>query len=123
MQPQPFKSFYSQTNYLAFILRSLYSFTGKLCRELLKYRARVDVCDSIAGECPLHKAVAANMVENVRVLLKGGANPNSTDSQGNTAMHKAARHCTDLEIWHLLVQCGGKLDMINAKQETPQTVA
>lgn len=97
--------------------------TGKLCAELLKYRARVDVCDSISGDSALHKAVAANMVENVRILLQGGACPNSADNQGNTPMHKAARNCTDLEIWHLLVRCGGKLDTINVNKETPLTVA
>lgn len=105
------------------MLRTLYSFTGKLCKELLRYRAQFEIGDSIAGEHPLHKAVAGHMVENVRVLLKGGANPNSTDSQGNTALHKAASNCTDLEIWHLLVKSGGKLDIFNANKETPLTVA
>lgn len=128
-----FSQLHSQSTYskvsnhsLIFSIHILWSrcySTGKLCAELLKYRARVDVCDSISGDSALHKAVAANMVENVRILLQGGASPNSADNQGNTPMHKAARNCTDLEIWHLLVRCGGKLDTINVNKETPLTVA
>lgn len=99
-------------------------FLGKLCEQLIKHGAKVNVTESICGETPLHKAVKAGIVENVEVLLqKGQADPNTRDNQGNTPLHKAVKNFNCLAIWQLLVSNGAKLDTLNTNGQTPLAVA
>ncbi|KAK3581723.1 hypothetical protein CHS0354_015491 [Potamilus streckersoni] len=44
-----------------------------------------------AHQTPLHLAVLINCLEAVRILLKGGANPNLVDKEGYTSFHLAAK--------------------------------
>lgn len=39
----------------------------------------------------LHLAAFMNAIGCMKILLEGGANPKSTDNEGNTALHKAAQ--------------------------------
>ena len=47
------------------------------------------LCNNKDQATPLHFAILANQLENTNILLRHGANPNSTDSYGNTPMHFA----------------------------------
>lgn len=97
--------------------------SGKLCAQLVKFGAKVNLTDSICGETPLHKAVTAGIVENVEILLRGQADPNSKDHQGNTPLHKAAKNCNNFAIWQLLVKSGAHMDIYNINGQTPLTLA
>ena len=78
----------------------------------------------MTGEFPLHKAIKANMLENVQyLLLEIKANANSVDSFGETPLHKAAVSCTDMSVWRYLLGCGGKYDLKNHDGQTPLSKA
>jgi ankyrin repeat protein len=47
------------------------------------------ICNEADKATALHFAVLSNQQDNVRMLLKYGANPNSVDSMNNTALHYA----------------------------------
>ncbi|TNV78094.1 hypothetical protein FGO68_gene14558 [Halteria grandinella] len=47
------------------------------------------ICNEHDKATPLHFAVLAQNIENVKLLLKNGANPNARDTIGNNSMHFA----------------------------------
>lgn len=95
------------------ILRSfLY---GSLLRRAISEGER----SSEGQDTPLHSAASSGMVESVRSLLDTGLiGINCQDSEGETAVHLAARdgHCSTIE---LLLQRGVPVDLRNAWSETP----
>ena len=71
------------------------------------------------GQTPLHVAVTTKNVELVKSCI-GLCDIDSTDSDGNTALHLAAYQKGDcIEIVKLLVDNGAKVDLQNKKKETP----
>ena len=82
---------------------------GRLCAMLIQRGARVDLRDSLLSETPLHKAVRANTIDNVAVLVAHRATDvRAVDVAGNTALHKAAAlPAVDLAVWNMLLAAEG----------------
>ena len=86
-------------------------------------RARfLDADDSTTGASALHMAVRRGDLDIVEMLLKAGANPNSTDHYGYAPLHPAARQ-NRVDILQSLVNHGADLDISNAIERTPLKVA
>ena len=68
---------------------------------------------------PLLKMALEGNFENVEELIKLGANVNSTDQFGNTALHLTS----DFEIAKILVKHGALINISNLQNETPMTSA
>ncbi|MDD3673221.1 MAG: ankyrin repeat domain-containing protein, partial [Synergistaceae bacterium] len=66
----------------------------------------------------LTAAIAYKIPNMIRLLLKAGADPNFTDPDGNTAMHRAAED-GGVSVIKLLIKAGGNFHAVNAKGETP----
>jgi len=58
-----------------------------------------------SGGFPLHESAQLGNTEMCRILLTAGANPDTPDSLGETALHKASSHAY-LEIIELLLGSG-----------------
>jgi ankyrin repeat protein len=69
--------------------------------------------------CPLHSAAANRSCETVRLLLEHGANPNTKQHGGWTALHAAALH-NDLNMIRLLLDHGADP---HVKSDEGQTAA
>ncbi|XP_076091221.1 transient receptor potential cation channel subfamily V member 5-like isoform X11 [Mytilus galloprovincialis] len=89
----------------------------------------VDLCEKTDyvghvyyGEYPLSFAASLGQEECVRLLLAKGANPNLQDTNGNTVMHMLVIH-DKKEMFDLLLNMGGKLDIKNRQGLTPLTLS
>ncbi|EGD77757.1 hypothetical protein PTSG_08846 [Salpingoeca rosetta] len=60
------------------------------CRMLVEYGADVNALTTTGKATPLHRAARSNRLDVVAYLLRVGANPALADSDGQTALHKAA---------------------------------
>ncbi|XP_026785883.3 transient receptor potential cation channel, subfamily N, member 1 [Pangasianodon hypophthalmus] len=90
---------------------------------LLGFGAQVQLRGGKALETPLHIAARVKEGEKVaEMLLKSGAEVNTEDKNGETAMHVAARHGS-LQIMKALVEEGADLTWISKTKETPLHVA
>jgi hypothetical protein len=74
---------------------------------------------------PLQAAVSQALVQSVQKLLQCGADANTPDSHGTTALHICAKtgsdeHCM---IARLLVACGALLDLPDHSNRTPLLIA
>eukprot|EP00026_Physarum_polycephalum_P005857 Phypoly_transcript_05896.p1 GENE.Phypoly_transcript_05896~~Phypoly_transcript_05896.p1 ORF type:complete len:489 (-),score=75.61 Phypoly_transcript_05896:74-1540(-) len=88
--------------------------------ELLIDRG-IDVnATEISGEqvSALLIAVEAGKVDNVKALLKAGANPNAQDKNGLTPLHMACGNNMK-EITKLLIEAGGDMNLKSHSGETP----
>lgn len=68
------------------------STNGHSCLEFLLSKAKEHpniLCNNQDRSTPLHFAVLSDHVDNLRILMKYGANPNLADSIGNTPLHYA----------------------------------
>ncbi|XP_071154324.1 transient receptor potential cation channel subfamily V member 5-like isoform X2 [Mytilus edulis] len=102
----------------------------------------VDLCEKTDyvghvyyGEYPLSFAASLGQEECVRLLLAKGANPNLQDTNGNTVMHmlvihdkknsqlNGQEHAQKKEMFDLLLNMGGKLDIKNRQGLTPLTLS
>ncbi|XP_063424235.1 transient receptor potential cation channel subfamily V member 5-like isoform X2 [Mytilus trossulus] len=104
----------------------------------------VDLCEKTDyvghvyyGEYPLSFAASLGQEECVRLLLAKGANPNLQDTNGNTVMHMLVIHdkkqlqtesrnnglISSKEMFDLLLNMGGKLDIKNRQGLTPLTLS
>ncbi|ELU17099.1 hypothetical protein CAPTEDRAFT_65990, partial [Capitella teleta] len=75
-----------------------------IVQELLEWKAKVNIADSEAGRTPLIKAVECCQEECVLLMLEAKANPNLKDSQGDAALHYAARSGNE-DIIKMLLDC------------------
>lgn len=71
---------------------------------------------------PLHYAVGAKVVDNVRLLLQNQAQVNAADRFGNTALHLAVQY-KQLDICRLLVEAGADASIQNEDRLTPVDIA
>jgi ankyrin repeat protein len=55
-------------------------------------------CNYLAGTSAIHRAVLSQDLSTLRILLRAGANINSTDVQGDTPLHHAVDENNNLEI-------------------------
>lgn len=111
------------TGQTALHIAAAHELTGKLCEELLRRGAKINNCDTIYGETPLHKAVKTNVVDNVKTLITNSADANIQDFNGNTVLHRAAREVHHFDILHMLLIGGAKLSVTNKDNRTPTDVA
>ncbi|KAL8561177.1 hypothetical protein ACOMHN_029248 [Nucella lapillus] len=74
------------------------------------------------GEYPLSFAACLGQEECVRLLLAKGADPNLQDTNGNTIMHMLVIH-DKKDMFDLIVDNGGRLDITNRRGLTPLTLA
>jgi len=71
---------------------------------------------------PLHSAAAGRHLEVVRLLLANGADVNSEQQGGFTALHAAAQN-GQLEMIQLLLANGAKTDSLTFERKTPADLA
>jgi len=100
---------------------------GRLCTSLIRGGARVDVCDRLLSETPLHKAVRSNAIDNVAALLGTVSKRfnclQAVDVAGNTALHKAAAlPVTDLAVWNMLLAKPGAAAAVRTTNSDGATV-
>jgi len=73
---------------------------------LLKHSAQTDIAvEAFGGVYPIHSAAASRSADIIKFLLEAGADPNTTQSCGWTALHAAAKH-GDVAIATLLLEHG-----------------
>ena len=85
---------------------------------LLDAGARASSGTGLAGT-PLHMAAAyGDHPESVRLLIQAGASVNSTDSEGETPLHRAA-YMGRAEVLEELLRAGASLDAKNVRGGTP----
>ena len=75
------------------------------------------------GETPLLKAVALGQVENVRRLLKLGADANRAGRSANTPLCEVAFRSGQLEVARLLLDAGADVDRKNSLGGSPLALA
>lgn len=90
-----------------------------LIRALISYGASVKASTN-SGVTPLHAAAywCQDEGETVKLLLKKGADPNSTSLDG-TPLHYAAARRGNLESVKYLVQSGARINDLDYKKRTP----
>lgn len=86
-------------------------------RKLLSHGANPDTRDPATSRTPLETAILASRRDQLFVLLKAGANPDLTDSVGNTALHVAAQTNQPWMALELL-KAGAKPDIRNVQGKT-----
>ncbi|KAJ8033227.1 Ankyrin-1 [Holothuria leucospilota] len=92
-------------------------------QTLLGYGAQVQLKGGKAEETPLHIAARVKEGEKVaEMLLKSGADVNATMSNGETAMHVAARH-GHLKMVQALLEEGADVECSSKVGENPLHVA
>jgi ankyrin repeat protein len=71
---------------------------------------------------PLIESVESKNIEVVEILLKSGAHVDTQDTDGNTALHKAAASSKHA-IVKLLLENKANCDIVNKKNQTPLHLA
>ena len=99
------------SKYTLLYLDSILYFTGKILPPLLKARAPTNTREYIQGDTPLHKSIMHQMNTNTLTLIKNGANPNIPNAAGETCIHKAAVHCSDISIWTALMKGQSRISL------------
>ncbi|UTJ06928.1 ankyrin repeat domain-containing protein [Arcobacter roscoffensis] len=84
----------------------------------IKIENKVDELQDFIGETPLHDAVRAKDINQVRKLLKSNIEVNLKDKYGYTALHLSAR-LDELEIAKFLVKNGATVNSIDIFKDTP----
>ncbi|CAD5224447.1 unnamed protein product [Bursaphelenchus xylophilus] len=74
------------------------------------------------GEYPLAFAACTNQVDCYRILRAHRADPNAQDTNGNTVLHMTVIH-ENLDMFRLVYETGGKLQIMNKQNLTPLTLA
>lgn len=74
-------------------------------RALLEYGADTEIAEHLHGNTALHTAAAYGREDLARILLDGGADPNSRNHSGATPLHAAAEKGT-AKVLRLLVSRG-----------------
>ena len=82
-------------------------------------RQTLDIRDPDTGRTPLMTALIAEKPKHFRLLLKSGANPELTDSVGNSALHVAAQINEPWRILELL-KSGANAELRNGQGQTFQ---
>ena len=85
---------------------------------MFKYSNDFCTTDDKYHDTPLTQASVDGGLEVVRVLLEGGANVESTNADGRTALHCAAYN-GHLDVCRLLLDWGAKVDPVDVWEDTP----
>ena len=118
---------------LCFLFKSCFSINLEAAKFLLKAGAKVDFPDSVRGRTALHHAAFRRHHEGLVCLLQHGANVNTQDFCGNTALHlvteNAYRCCghipfdSSFSILDCLLSHGANPCSRNVQGETPLELA
>lgn len=92
------------------LLFAISAHNTELVRELLRYRASIDIADK-NGNTPLHCAVTIGSLDIIQVLLKLGANPNAKNVQNATPVFLAVKGPKPLDISMLQLLLASKPDL------------
>jgi len=91
--------------------------TPSALARLLKHGTDPDAREPDTLRTPLETAILAGRDDQVSTLLKAGANPDLTDSVGNTALHFAAQ-TNQPWVALALLKVGARPDIRNAQGKT-----
>ena len=83
------------------------------------YYAGVDFNAEYKGVTPIMYAAACSSVKVIDLLIEGGANPNLTDDNGNTVLHRAARSDKLENVEYLVERC--PKNFVNKKNNEGKT--
>jgi ankyrin repeat protein len=75
-----------------------------------------------ARRTPLHYAALEDDIDQVKVLLRSGSDPDASDRQGFTPLHFAAQRGA-LESARALLDAGAAVDSVNKYGNTPLSLA
>lgn len=92
--------------------------SGPKCLEFLLEKAKEypnQICNDKDKATPLHFAVLSENQDNLRVLVRNGANVNARDSAGNTPLHFAVTK-RSLKLVKLLEEFGADATIENADE-------
>lgn len=106
---------------LLWIMATFLFFTGCSFNQNssnMKIENKVEKSQDFIGETPLHDAVRAKDINQVKKLLKTNIEVNLKDKYGYTALHLAAR-LDELKIAELLVQNGATVNSTDIFKDTP----
>jgi len=79
-------------------------------------------CRGLTGSPPIHGAIRNGSLSCVETLLQVGANPNISDTDGNTSLHVAVAYERG-NICKLLIRNGANFELANAIGHTPWELA
>ena len=95
----------------------------EMVKMLIKAKADLNVQND-CNETPLIISINENDNESARILIESGADLNMKNYAGNTALHLVSCSKTSkLDLLGHLIVYGAKIDVINAKKETPLHLA
>lgn len=88
----------------------------EVVKVLISRGADVNAALTFSGDTPLHKACFLGDIQIMSELLTHGANPNITNSNGDTPLMSAINRHRDVEIIRFLLR-GPAIESINAKNK------
>ena len=98
----------------------------KVLNVLLSRGADINVKDAEQGGTPLHVATTANNLRNVEILLAHHADPNLTDTSGQTPLHYSVLpdgNMNDLQLVAILLAHGAEANVKDNTGRTPYDYA
>ena len=103
---------------------AIFNKNPKMVKYLAGQGVDVDIpATAFVGSTPLNIASGLGYLEIVNILLDNGAEPNKTDRDGNTSLHRAARKNNNLEVLKALVDGRADPNKKNNKGETAYDIA
>jgi len=94
----------------------------KIAEMLISCNCDINVADDTTSATPLHRAASKGNLKIVRLLTENSCNLDSTDIEGNTALHLACEE-ERTEVAELLNECGASITMLNKDKKTPLDLA
>ncbi len=85
--------------------------------EILRTGANPNYVNPDNGSTPLHKAIMAEKIDFVQILLKYNANINAQDNEGNTPLHKAIWNEKRIDTIKYLLDQNPDLTILNKNHE------
>jgi ankyrin repeat protein len=92
-----------------------------IMKDLLYFGADVEEAGQ-GGRPPLVSAAAHQHLDVMKLLLDNGANINSRDVKGNTALHEAVRLKDPVDFIYLLLRRGADSKLSNMDEKNPMEV-
>ena len=94
----------------------------EIMKDLLYFGADVEEAGQ-GGRPPLVSAAAHQHLDVMKLLLDNGADINSRDVKGNTALHEAVRLKEPVDFVYLLLRRGADSKLSNTDEKNPMEVS